>query len=561
MKKAFVVLTMLLLLPVVGWTTDWYVRPAGGNYGTEDGTSYENAWDGFSNIDWSSIQPGDTLWLDGSATYKEKLTIGASGTSGAYITIDGSYGGGKAKLVGVNEVTSWLGPDANGEYYITHGAIAMFLEDELRITRGTAGNLDNSSESQWDYSGGYVYYKPGPGKSVTDSVQEISEQAAYILVDGKGYVVIKNIAVYGNCYHETGFSGSGVEIINGSHHINIIGCRFNALWYMPIEVQGSTVHDILVSGCSIYDAPAGVRVASGAYNVIVRKCNIRNIGNLYNDDSIGVDVTGVEVTGSCDSVIVEENIIDNGGWFSDKSDPDTPPDGGIAVYTSTNTDILRNIVRNWAGKGMYHHAIGGSASGTIAYNLICNCGGTPYASNIEAISITGDGTYTATVDIINNTLYGNKIGNTGDADRELGIIQIGYYTTTTVANNALYHGSSVSVPYQILVSTNNVDAIFKNNCYYNLSAWNRGYTVYTTLSSWMEASGEIGALYEDQLFTSTYHLSANSPCISAGTTISGFHETTLDIDKQPILGTPDIGCDERKALWWDRRGWHMQRMY
>jgi hypothetical protein len=30
--------------------TDYYVRPSGGNYGLEDGTSYANAWDGFRNV-------------------------------------------------------------------------------------------------------------------------------------------------------------------------------------------------------------------------------------------------------------------------------------------------------------------------------------------------------------------------------------------------------------------------------------------------------------------------------------------------------------------------------
>ena len=37
----------------------WYVRPSGGTYGNEDGTSYDNAWDGFTNIDWTAtgVQP------------------------------------------------------------------------------------------------------------------------------------------------------------------------------------------------------------------------------------------------------------------------------------------------------------------------------------------------------------------------------------------------------------------------------------------------------------------------------------------------------------------------
>lgn len=69
-----------------GGSTSWFVRPSGGSYGTEDGTSYANAWDGFSNIVWASIQPGDALYVAG--THNEILTIGKSGTSaGARIFI------------------------------------------------------------------------------------------------------------------------------------------------------------------------------------------------------------------------------------------------------------------------------------------------------------------------------------------------------------------------------------------------------------------------------------------------------------------------------------------
>lgn len=64
----------------------WYVRPAGGSYGTEDGTSYDNAWDGFTNIDWDSIRAGDTLIVAG--THLETLTVEKSG-----INIRGDHSG------------------------------------------------------------------------------------------------------------------------------------------------------------------------------------------------------------------------------------------------------------------------------------------------------------------------------------------------------------------------------------------------------------------------------------------------------------------------------------
>lgn len=57
----------------------YYVRPVSGEYGSEDGTNYENAFDGFSDITWGSLGGGDTLFVAG--THSEQLDIQASGTN------------------------------------------------------------------------------------------------------------------------------------------------------------------------------------------------------------------------------------------------------------------------------------------------------------------------------------------------------------------------------------------------------------------------------------------------------------------------------------------------
>ncbi len=58
--------------------------------GNNDGTSWANAWESFTAINWSTIQPGDFIYISGgnnSTIYNETLTIGATGTSGNPITI------------------------------------------------------------------------------------------------------------------------------------------------------------------------------------------------------------------------------------------------------------------------------------------------------------------------------------------------------------------------------------------------------------------------------------------------------------------------------------------
>ncbi|MCH8034816.1 MAG: T9SS type A sorting domain-containing protein [Bacteroidetes bacterium] len=58
--------------------------------GINDGTSWLNAWQSFSAIDWNNINPGDNIFISGgidSLIYNEKLDILASGNPGNPITI------------------------------------------------------------------------------------------------------------------------------------------------------------------------------------------------------------------------------------------------------------------------------------------------------------------------------------------------------------------------------------------------------------------------------------------------------------------------------------------
>lgn len=57
---------------------DLYVRPNGGNYGSEDGSDWSNAFDGFNDVQWGSgtgkVGAGDTLWIAGG-TYTQYLSL------------------------------------------------------------------------------------------------------------------------------------------------------------------------------------------------------------------------------------------------------------------------------------------------------------------------------------------------------------------------------------------------------------------------------------------------------------------------------------------------------
>ena len=74
---------LLLLLSLPAWGADWYVRPLGGDYGTENGTSYANAFDGDADA-WAlsaDIDSGDRVYICG--THREPITVQEPG-----VTID-----------------------------------------------------------------------------------------------------------------------------------------------------------------------------------------------------------------------------------------------------------------------------------------------------------------------------------------------------------------------------------------------------------------------------------------------------------------------------------------
>ena len=85
-------------------TTQWYVDNNSVTGGSNNGTSWTNAWHNFSSINWYAIKPGDSIYISGGASgqiYTEALYVMKGGIEGNPVTIkvgNGSSHHGKITL-------------------------------------------------------------------------------------------------------------------------------------------------------------------------------------------------------------------------------------------------------------------------------------------------------------------------------------------------------------------------------------------------------------------------------------------------------------------------------
>ena len=132
-------LIVLILLVITSRVeaTNYYVDNNAN--GSNNGTSWSNAWESFSAINWSAIAPGDVIYISGgssSQTYTSGLSIGASGLSGSPVTItkgtDSNHNG--------DVIFSGTGISINNKSYVTVSNLKI-------IGAGTAVSIDGSSSN------------------------------------------------------------------------------------------------------------------------------------------------------------------------------------------------------------------------------------------------------------------------------------------------------------------------------------------------------------------------------------------------------------------------------
>ncbi len=161
-RQQLIIDIMILGMFSIANATDYYVDKDAN--GSNNGTSWSNAWESFADINWSVISPGDVIYISGgsnSKTYYESLDVNADGTSSNPIVIaKGTTSGHNGEVVIDGQMTRDFGVRVEGDDYIeiSHLTVKNCIGNgQIRVRYCTGAVIKNNSLYVTGHGGVYLY--------------------------------------------------------------------------------------------------------------------------------------------------------------------------------------------------------------------------------------------------------------------------------------------------------------------------------------------------------------------------------------------------------------------
>ncbi len=345
----------IVFLAKPAFSSDWYVRPAGGSYGAGDGTSYADAWDGLLNVVWGleGVRAGDTLWVCGLHIHNLTNSAGSSIDRQANIPLISGTGESSRVIIRGDYPDDpgivWGAYRMNHESWVDEGhnvwSISLpgsqypdwFFED---ITPDSWTVLDKASSLVECRNSPGSYYSPDylPQTKLYVHCTDSKSPAGRIYanrwgydwkIDGKHYITFLNLKFY--CPPRFSWTGSGIK----ATHLKWQGCTLRYGEHSLITPLPGC-HHWEVRDCDIAWAAAGgiYTIHHGTGENIKNASHYVFSGNTIHDIGVRIptsDAHGIGIQGGNDGII-EGNHIFNCGT-------------GITLYSFTFTEMKNNIVR------------------------------------------------------------------------------------------------------------------------------------------------------------------------------------------------------------------------
>lgn len=520
---------LCLVLSLIGLSSrggTWYVRPlvysgwsankpvpVAGVYGSQNGTSYANAWNGMQSIVWgvSGVNTGDTLYICGTnvANYdagQVPNTISyAVNLTQSGVTLRGDYPGDTGWIFGGcldhNHTFTWVGPDANGVYssaVVGNGSSTYFTKYEIvngfpqiyMLESGTTwtGGLG----ARYSVASGSNYVKTVSGGSPASNTNIAIASLGWDLTitNGTSNIVFQALNFYGGglAITDPGANFYGTTNISFTNCTMLWGCETGPWFRVKPGHDYWNVVGCEIGYCQSCIYPILNSQSRGALGWNVLNCNLHDCDVPNFPDSNDAHIIGCQ---GCSSWTITDNTLQRGGAAID-----------FFIGTTqwqTNNLIARNFIKDIYVKnttfgsgiefeGTVGQVTGAASNNIIERNIIVNTG---LGGATQAYQGGGvDWEQPDYVIVRNNTIVNARQGlqnrnNSGAVKGEWRnnviynpvvnfeyVVGSGTASNIDVNYNLFFTNAPLAVPFNISQSGYSSDAnsVFSNPLFFNSSA-------------------------------------------------------------------------------------------
>jgi hypothetical protein len=564
------VLAIILLSALTSQAaTTWYVRPSvsttysgsspngpvptAGVYGSQNGTSYANAWNGLNSVVFggAGVQAGDALYVCGSHIYtlsninnfptQARVPVTVSG-----FTIRMDYTNDPGLVFGgaINQEPAanvWLGPDVNGVYWSTNTVNGSHYPTPFQVVGTNITRLNTQLTETWVGNPGSWYYTNNTNFVKTSDNSNPAGKIAFQTFGWTFDLGKQSNIVFLNCtfFAASRPTGGGV-FYDTPTYAGFIGAN-HIYWTNCLLSEGSAValypgNDYWIyDSCEIGNATYGIY---GFYDSQTRGPNAIKINNCYIHDidttnypDEGGDGHGIGARDTSNWVVTGNRLertaaaidffVDN-GWYR------------------TNNLIEHNFVKDvrlthpigtvGTGGGILFEGgttAGLSISNRINGNILLNIGvGATEDWQGEAIGAGG----IDYIQILNNTISNSHSGITISSTTPL---------NAKVENNIIVSPEFRYIDFVGTGAATNLTLDY--NLYYPIGALTNQFRLFPS------ETHDVHSVFANPNFVSpvqttarNFKLKTGSAAISAGTLVG--LATDFSGVPIPVSGAPDIGA-------------------
>ena len=297
-------------------TDSFYVRPNGGSYGREDGTDWNNAFDGFGGVQWGNgpgqVGAARTLYVAGG-TYTSELELKVGGSDAGRLIIK------RATTSDHGTDAGWL---AAFDRQVLLNDVSIFI---------FAGNLTIDGQ----VPNGIRITTPTKGRAGVNwpSVTSSNVTLRYLQIEGPGYRIPYD-GVFGSRGIDLTPSQGGAP----SHNILIEHCD---IFNQPSQIYLLNVDGVTVQYCTLHHGGDLTTGPTADHENVIYAESSDNVTVRFNEIHDN-DAEGVFLTGGSDNWDIYANTFYDGG-LGVEARQDVGPHKNVNVYNNTFVNVYGPI--------------------------------------------------------------------------------------------------------------------------------------------------------------------------------------------------------------------------